>query len=199
MSLLYTTSYHPQADGASECTNATAEIALRYYISTLADIKEWPTVLLKLQAALNNLTKYSSTSHTPTEVLYGFKTRKALDLMRVEENEDSEAMTSAVEQNTRAGRTLPQDPLEQSVSAHPANTASTNDVYKTTRIDARDTIAFAAMRMKEYYDGRHKSKFFKVGEHIHIRLHKGYGLPGVTHHKINQQFTGPLKVVGRIR
>ena len=44
-------------------------------------------MLTKKTAALNNLIKYSSTALAPTQILYGFKTREALDLLRLEEPE----------------------------------------------------------------------------------------------------------------
>ena len=83
--LLYSTAWHPQTDGLSERSNQTAEIALRYFIATLEDEKLWPTVLSRMSASLNNSTKYSSTSLAPTQIIYGFKTREALNLLRIEE------------------------------------------------------------------------------------------------------------------
>ena len=87
VSLLYSTSYHPQTDGMSERTNQTVEIALRYYLSILPDMYRWPTVLPRLSHALCNSKNFSSTGKTPTQVLYGFKTREPLDFLRVEEGE----------------------------------------------------------------------------------------------------------------
>ena len=75
--------------------------------------------------------------------------------------------------------------MKQSVIAHPVNTALTNNIYKTARIDMRDIIAFAVMQIKKYYNNCYKLKFFKIEEYIYICLYKGYSLPGVTHHKIN--------------
>ena len=74
--LMYSTAWHPQTDGMSERSNQTAEIALRYYIASLENDKLWPTVLPRMTAALNNSTKYSSTTLAPTQVLYGFTTRE---------------------------------------------------------------------------------------------------------------------------
>lgn len=82
--LLYSAAWHPQADGQSERSNQTAEIALRYYIATLEDIRTWPTVIPRMTASLNNSTKYSSTSKAPTEVIFGFRTREALDLLKLD-------------------------------------------------------------------------------------------------------------------
>ena len=78
--LLYSTAYHPQTDGSSERTNQTAEIALRFYIHTLERPEEWPKVLPRLQALLNNLPS-STTNKTPNELAYGFKLNRPLDLV----------------------------------------------------------------------------------------------------------------------
>ena len=86
--LLYSTAYHPQTDGASERTIQTAEVALRYYVATVENEKEWPIVLPRMSAALNNSTKYSSTNRTPTQLIYGFRTREALDLLRIDDPDD---------------------------------------------------------------------------------------------------------------
>ena len=83
--LLYSTAYHPQTDGTSERTNQTVEIALRYYIAVLKDPKTWPTILPRMSAVLNNSTKYSFTNQSPNQVIYGFRTREALDLLRIED------------------------------------------------------------------------------------------------------------------
>ena len=43
--LLYSTAYHPQTDGASERTNQTVELALRYYFHGLDDPRKWLSTL----------------------------------------------------------------------------------------------------------------------------------------------------------
>jgi len=59
--LLYLTAYHSQTDNSFKTMNKTVEIALQYWIMTLKCSEEWPKSLPRLQAALNNSTKYSST------------------------------------------------------------------------------------------------------------------------------------------
>ena len=78
VNLLYSTAYHPQTDGSSERTNQTAEIALRFYLNTLPNLKEWPKALPRMQAMLNNST--TITGKSPNDVIYGFSLNKALDL-----------------------------------------------------------------------------------------------------------------------
>ena len=79
--LIYSTAYHPQTDGSSERTNQTAEIALRFYLAGMANRHEWPTILPRLQAVLNN-SKSSAIGQSPNEVLYGFRLREPLDLLK---------------------------------------------------------------------------------------------------------------------
>ena len=70
--------------------------------------------------------------------------------------------------------------------APPAVPASIND-YRPAHIDAKDVIAFASLRIKEYYDSRHKTKFFQVSDFINLRLYRGYRVPVITSRKIEQQ------------
>lgn len=82
VSLLYSTTYHPQTDRSSEHTNQTMEIALRFYINTTLDKpSSWPKILPRLQALLNNSTS-SATDKTPNEVAYGFTPNTTLDLLK---------------------------------------------------------------------------------------------------------------------
>ncbi|SLM33647.1 probable transposable element [Lasallia pustulata] len=71
--------------------------------------------------------------------------------------------------------------------------------YRPAHIDAKDAIAFAAIKMKEFYDSRHKSVFFKVGDLVNLHLHCGFTVPAIQHKKIQQQFVGPFQILERIR
>ena len=161
--LLYSTSYHPQTDGQSERTNQTAEIGLRYYCAALNNIRDWPTILPRLQAGINNSTNLNSTGTSPNEILLGFKPREALDSILDRVNQPDR------EQNRQM-----------------------------CRINARDAIEFAATQSKKYYDGRHQPMFFDKGDYVHLKLHRGYKLPGLEHRKTSQQYVGPFKVIERI-
>ena len=70
--------------------------------------------------------------------------------------------------------------------------------YRPHHIDAQDALAFASLRMKGYYDSKHKPMFFGVGDFVHLRLHRGYQMAGVQSRKLGQQFAGPFQVVERI-
>ncbi len=78
--LFYSTAYHPQSDGSSERTNQTVEITLRFLLHTIAKPQNWPSLLPKIQALLNNATS-TTTGQTPNELAYGFTPRRPLDLL----------------------------------------------------------------------------------------------------------------------
>ena len=69
--MLTTSAYHPQADGQSERTNQTVEIALRYHMTTTDD--DFTICLPHLQATLNN-SRNATTGYAPNEVTMGFRT-----------------------------------------------------------------------------------------------------------------------------
>ncbi len=78
--LLYSTAYHLQTDGSSECINQTVEITLRFFVHAMEDPSCWPEVLSRIQSLLNN-TFASTIGKTPNEIAYGFSSRKPLDLI----------------------------------------------------------------------------------------------------------------------
>lgn len=79
MSLLYSTAYYPQTEGASKRTNQTAEIALCFHISTMESPSEWPKVLPSIQASNNNSVS-STTKRAPNKVTYSFISNRPIDL-----------------------------------------------------------------------------------------------------------------------
>ena len=189
--LIFTTAWHPSADGMSERSNQTIEIALRYLIATLDNIKLWPTVLPRLSIYLNNSTSRATTK-TSTQVLYGRRVKEALDLARAEANlpiTEIEEPDNDATYRQRRGSAPP---------AYPATPQE--DSYMPTHVDAKDALALAAMVMKQQYDKRHTQKYFQVGDWVSLRLHKGYTVPGLKNrnHKIEQQFAGPFEVVEKI-
>lgn len=80
--LLYSTAYHPQTDGASERTNQTIEIALRYYLGTIIDPTQWPEALPKLQFDMNN-SRSAPTGKTPNEIVYGFSPNMPIQMLKI--------------------------------------------------------------------------------------------------------------------
>jgi hypothetical protein len=78
--LLYSTAYHPQTDGQSERTNQTVEIALRYHLASIQDIKEWSKVLSVIQAHINNIK--TSLGKISNEIVYGFFSMQPWDFLK---------------------------------------------------------------------------------------------------------------------
>ena len=220
-----------------ERSNQTAEVALRYYIATLEDARAWPTVLPRMSVALNNSTNYSSTAQAPTQVLYGFRIREALDLLRIQDPDDdnrgnvdnpdnvdnagtlpeasaaSDNVDNPANQNPRSVRQPPAGAQDAGniVNAYPANPSPVHlddklsktrpvamNEYRPAHIDAKDAIAFAAIKMKQYYDATHTPKYFKEGDMVHLRLHKGYHVPGIKSKKIGPQLVGPFRIAKRV-
>lgn len=69
-SLLTTTAYHPQGDGAAERANQTVEIALRHLVNPRQD--DWATHLGVVEFIHNNSTN-ATTGVSPNEVIFGHK------------------------------------------------------------------------------------------------------------------------------
>jgi hypothetical protein len=82
---MVTTAYHPQADGQSERTNQTVEIALRFWLSE--GNKDWPGFLPFLRASLNNSIN-TSIGISPNEFCLGFRVQEPGDLINPAENQD---------------------------------------------------------------------------------------------------------------
>ena len=81
--ILYLTIYYPQTNGQFKKLNKVIEIVLRYFLF-IVNYNKQLVVLPQLSAALNNSTKYSSTRLVLIEVLYGFKIKELLDLLRID-------------------------------------------------------------------------------------------------------------------
>ncbi|KAL2138959.1 hypothetical protein VTI28DRAFT_5999 [Corynascus sepedonium] len=68
------------------------------------------------------------------------------------------------------------------------------------RLDTHDAITIASMTMKYHYDRRHTPQFFKAGDKVWLRLHRGYNMPStdVVSRKFGQQYAGPLEITERV-
>lgn len=77
--LLFSTAWHPQTDGASERTNQTVDIALRYYLASLEDNTLWPRAIPFITASLSNSTS-RGTGVTATAIMYGSRIKEPLDI-----------------------------------------------------------------------------------------------------------------------
>ncbi|KAF5230806.1 hypothetical protein FANTH_13699 [Fusarium anthophilum] len=67
----------------------------------------------------------------------------------------------------------------------------------TTRLEAHDAIAMAAISMKHYYGRHHKPTLFDVGGKVYLRHYRGYTINSPVERKVSQQFAGPFTVTER--
>ena len=78
----------------------------------------------------------------------------------------------------------PRDDPQADRLTTPAPQVAAIDEYRPAHIDAKDTIAFALLKMKEIYDARHQPLFFKEGDLVNLRLYRGYSIPAIKFKKI---------------
>lgn len=153
-----------------------------------------PSCVRECQRLSRIFTKYSPTSLASTQIIYGFKTREALDLLRIEDP-DVDSSADDVSANTA---TVMAYPITRSADGNDAAALVPLTDYRSSHIDAKDAIAFASLRIKEYYDSHHQPKFFKVGDLVNLRLHRGYRVPAIKFKKLGPQLIGPFPVIERI-
>ena len=70
--------------------------------------------------------------------------------------------------------------------------------YRSAHIDVKDIIIFAAIRIKELYNRLYRSKFFKVGDLVNLRLHREYRVLAIKSKKLSSQFIGLFSIIERI-
>lgn len=76
--LRFSTAYHPQTDGQSECTNQTVETTLRCLLADKGFA--WHKHLSTAQAQINNYVS-GATGHTPAMLMFGFQPRTPIELV----------------------------------------------------------------------------------------------------------------------
>lgn len=79
-SFFSTAAWHPEADGQSERTNQTVEIALRYFVTENPDA-DWTEAVAHIQFMLN-CSPNASTGVAPFEYVYGFVPYCGFDLVQ---------------------------------------------------------------------------------------------------------------------
>ncbi|KAJ2992804.1 hypothetical protein NUW58_g2044 [Xylaria curta] len=113
------------------------------------------------------------------------------------------------EYNNTKNNTTGSSPNEIALGFSPTNVTDVFSPGKSTeaeripllpaaRIQAADAIALASMTMKHYYDKRRQPKYFKVGDRVMLRLHKGYKINDNKGQKMSQRCAGPFRVIERI-
>ena len=76
---MYTTTYHSSADGASERTNQTMKIVMRFAMMK-RDVIDFARLLSSLQFTMNN-SKNASIELSFNEIFYEFKSIEFIDLL----------------------------------------------------------------------------------------------------------------------
>lgn len=95
--LSHSTAYHSQTDGSSEKTNQTVEFALCFFVHAPENSAYWPQVVLQIQRIINN-TSSSITDKMPNKVVYGFASRRPLDLLEALPSPDTLAAQANTEE-----------------------------------------------------------------------------------------------------
>ena len=74
--------------------------------------------------------------------------------------------------------------------------------HAIARVEAADAISFAQMHQKFHYDRKHQPMYFKKGDKVLLRLHKGYSIPqpadATKADKLEQRYVGPFDVVAKV-
>ena len=74
--------------------------------------------------------------------------------------------------------------------------------HARARVEAADAISFAQMSQKFHYDRKHQPMYFKKGDKVLLRLHKGYSIPQPANatkvDKLGQRYVGPFDVVSKV-
>lgn len=167
-----TAAYHPAADGQSEKTNQTVEIALRSFLADREQgkaVSEWDELLPDTEYALNTSINVS-TGESPFHLLYGVYPR----------NENSAASTNSNLQSPEADEFI--------------------QYRKQIREEAIDTLKAAQARMARYFDSGHTPVNIKKEDKVWLKLARGvqhgYRLPNMS--DLNVIKAGPYKVKRRI-
>ena len=142
-----------------------------------------------MSISLNNSTNYNSTMQIPNQIIYGFQIRETLNLLRFNESEfennhafrintgifEITAATSPklFDENNHVFRFgTGNSENAAAVSIFPTDVQI--NIYRPYHIDTKNAIAFAAIKIKKYYNSKHKPKFFNVVDFVSLRLHRGY-------------------------
>ena len=71
--------------------------------------------------------------------------------------------------------------------------------YKSSHIDVKNTITWAVIQVKHYYNMNQQPQFFVIRDKVLLRLHCEYKLSEITNWKLKQQFIKPFKVTEQIK
>lgn len=157
-----TTAYHPSGDGLAERSNQELEITLRFFVDQYQG--DWAIHLSAIEAHFNNSVS-EETGKAPNEILFGFKTRTALDMM------------------------MPDDPLRAQEAIEFA------ERREVIRLEAADAIQMGRQHMIKAASRRYiKPRFDSGYAYINLKKH-GFKLPSTRKGKLAQQRVGPFKIL----
>ena len=160
-----TSPYHPQTDGLVERFNGTLKSMIRKFVDE--DPKSWDEMLPYLLFAYREVSQ-ESTGFSPFELLYGWKVRGPLDVMK-------EAWTGTV--------TGPQSVVSHVLTIRDRLTSMT-DLVKAN-MDKAQT------QQKSWYDRKSKAREFKSDDEVLLLL------PSSTN-ALEAKWMGPYRVVQRV-
>jgi hypothetical protein len=172
LSLLLSTSHHPQTDGQTEKANDTLEVALRAY--TAGSRGSWAK-WLGILAMAHNSTPHSSTNYSPFFLLHGYSPRT---------NE------TAI------------DPVPRGINrflTHSAAAMPFINELEVHRTRARDALARAQARQAKAYNTGRRDEEFEEGDEVLVNPHS-LELVEVhgTGRKLVQRRIGPFPISEKI-
>ena len=160
----------PRADGQSERTNATVEIAIRCFLGGDIDLyPKWTEYLPIIELEYNNIPQ-ASTNIAPNDLRFAVRPRGIPDAL------------------------LPND----THSLEPAESLAEN--LQNRRSEARDSIIAAQRKQKELYDSKRRDFQFNVGDLALLCFHRfgsGYKPPPQHRHKIAPVST-PVRILEKL-
>jgi hypothetical protein len=166
-----TTAYNPEADGQSERTNQTVEIALCHVVNANQD--NWVDFLGEIQLAMNNSVN-ASTKMPPNEDLMAYLPKAAIDIV------------------------IPA-PVTVLHNQKGCDLQEVKSAITTKREEARDALAFAEFAMASQYDNKHHPLEVTEGDYVFINFAKkdrdGYKAIGIVSPKLGPQRAGPFRVL----
>jgi hypothetical protein len=164
------TAYHPQADGQTEITNMTLEVALRAYID--ADRSNWAELLPQFSMSYNT-TVHTATNSSPAYLLYGF------------------------EPNTPATFLQPQPNAPTRSDLLKDDSINFIEALEAARQKAKDALVLAQNAYQNAYNSGRLNIEFEVGQRVLIdphslRLGGSWGGTGV---KLSERYEGPFEII----
>lgn len=161
-----TTSYHPQTDGLVERMNSTLCQTLSMFVSK--NHKDWDVFVPAALFAFRT-SPSESTGETPFYLLYGREARLPMEVSLLP----------------------PGDPIS-SISEHRSRIVKSIEIAQTI---ARENIARAQQKMKEYYDRTAKEPNFPEGSKVWVYIPKSK--KGLSK-KLLHNYHGPYRVVDKL-